>query len=187
MCAHQYLAYDRRLQSDDVVARSRQMLIIKLYSEWERFFADLLEASSHRKPLTANSVRVQNAPGIRTKREFDAAVSRLYSRSPNRPFTPSWGIAKHVVKIANGVGLQNAPTIVNAVGSQSSPADQLRLIRNFYAHRNESTAQQVWRIPPPAPSLGSLDSWLEMIVLPTMPRILLWADELSDIATAAVQ
>jgi hypothetical protein len=45
---------------------------------------------------------------------------------------------------AQRLKINNFATVSASVGSTSSPAVELRLIRNFFAHRNKDTADQIY-------------------------------------------
>lgn len=165
---------------------TRRMATINLYSEWEEFTRRLLAASAHRKPYTANSIQLPRVPGIITYGDFDIACKAAYNKGPNARWSPSWGMTRTVEKLTRGIGLPNGQTIRLAYSSSTSPADNVRLCRNFFGHINPGTAKQVQSLLQ-FQGAHSLESWICQRDVNGDTRFTLWAADLRDIAYAAIQ
>ncbi|MFK3845345.1 hypothetical protein [Stenotrophomonas sp. NPDC078853] len=53
---------------------------------------------------------------------------------------PNWYSAKEASDAAQRIGTLNKGDLAAALGAAGSPADDLRRVRNFYAHRGQNTA-----------------------------------------------
>jgi hypothetical protein len=65
-------------------------------------------------------------------------LKNLYNKP--RKIEPNWGYSRDCIDAAKRLKASNYSIIASALGSSNSPANDLRFIRNFLAHRGAKTA-----------------------------------------------
>lgn len=158
---------------------------ISLYADWEEYCRRLLFASAATRPFAADGRRIARAPGIRSIRDAESALKAWKRRRPSQQLVLHLGAPTAMVDTCKHLRLTNESVITPAIVSQGSPADELRRVRNFLAHQNPSTAQQVTV----GPTGGSMEisSLLKWLSTPqTGGRTLFgnWVEALSAVARA---
>jgi hypothetical protein len=167
---------------------ARAYALVRLYAEWEEFSRRLVYVSATRTPITESGAMVPRAAGVRTPGDVHRQICILYRKRPTQNFTVAWGTPYQMVKICSHLGLGNESTINPAIQSTNSPANELRLLRNFLAHRNPSTALQV--APRPGLRTVGVDKVLQWLAgkQPGGRSLFgVWCGDLMDVARATVQ
>ncbi|WP_419784839.1 hypothetical protein [Pseudodesulfovibrio sp.] len=121
-----------------------EMCVLRIHDEWCRFCRELIIVSAMGLGRTASGHRVPRASGMYNIQCVQAAFKR---GRPNWKFEPSWAVTNDCLKAAQKLGITNFNTIAASLGAQNSHADDLRVVRNFFAHRNKSTALQIQSKP----------------------------------------
>jgi len=162
--------------------------VICLYADWEEFSENLLTTSARLKPITTSGVMVSRAPGIKDSSDFRTELARVYGKKPADRFSVGWGTPSRFVKIATKLQVRNQATLVSAIASASSPADDLRVFRNFLAHRNFDTARQVRaRVPRLPLTVDALVGWLGNLLPGGRTQFGVWCEDLNDVARASTR
>jgi len=161
-----------------------EMAIVRLHDAWARYCRDIIVRSAC-GALTLNHVRLAAAPGITGISSVIPVLLSKYRRP--RIYEPKWATATECIDAAQRLSLSNVGLISATLGAAGNPANELRQIRNYYAHRNESTAlnatssgrfiytkhPNVWDLGRPTNAgANTLDFWI---------------DELDIIAEASIQ
>jgi hypothetical protein len=137
------------------------------------------------EPYTGSHIRLGLAPGITKPGDVIPTLLSTYRRIR---YEPKWYDAVACVDAANRLRIQNLPMVAAAIGSVSSPSEELRLIRNFFVHRGENTATNVRRYPPLSHiSHLDLESLAGDKIYPGITRMEQWGSGLRLIAIAAIQ
>jgi hypothetical protein len=102
-------------------------------------------------------------------------------------FEPRWADATKCIRAAQQLAIANFSTVSAALGAINSPAEDIRRVRNFYAHRKKGTAQESG-----ATSLFASPTRLEAFDLAAYTsgniRIIeSWVNNLNLVALAAAQ
>ncbi|MGH8623929.1 MAG: hypothetical protein ACREYC_01185 [Gammaproteobacteria bacterium] len=161
--------------------------VISLYSEWEEFSKKLMMTSAFLKPVTTSGLIVPRAPGIRSEQDFRAQIAVFYKR-PGQNFAVAWGTPSKFIRLSLGLQLDNRNTLAAAMGSSTSPAENLRVYRNFLAHRNPGTALQVRNLFPQIPlTAEAVIAWLAMLLPGGRSQFGVWCEDLSDVARACIR
>jgi len=115
-----------------------EMSVIQLHSSWSQFCRDIFILSAGGSAYTATGIRLKNALGISSIGEVIPALLSTYKK---RKREPEWSYSSDFVDAAKRLKVQNFATLSSAIGSTGSPADELRKIRNFFAHRSRESAE----------------------------------------------
>ena len=179
---------ERTSTCNSIGVRVRALCVIQLHDAWVRFNRRLIVESAGGRPRAITSRRLSLAAGVASRQDVILQLRRLCPKKPPW-WEPRWGDATEGIAAARRLGVSNLSTISAALGSTPSPVDDLRLIRNFYAHRGYETAQNVIRIVQRY-SLTGIQHADQLIIAPTAPGMALfeaWVFDLLIIAEAAVQ
>lgn len=173
---------------EHIEVRVRALCVIWLHDVWVRFNRRLIVESARGRPRTVTGHRLSPAPGVASPQSVILQLRRL---NPKKPpwWEPRWGDPTECIDAARRLRVTNLSTISAGLGSTPSPVDDLRLTRNFYAHRGQETAHDVIQIIR-RNGLTGIQHADQLIVAPIAPGMLLfenWAFDLLVIAEAAVQ
>jgi len=114
-----------------------EMVVLSAHDIWARFCRSLIVASAGYRPRDSTGARLPYAPGVHHPRDVIPTLLRTYRR---KRFEPRWGDATQAIDAAQRLAIPNLTNVSSALGSSSSPADDLRVLRNFFAHRAKDTA-----------------------------------------------
>jgi hypothetical protein len=142
------------------VVATGERCVVFLQDSYSRFVRDLIIRSSLGNATTASGTRLP--PGARgVLRQSDALAFLRKGWPPKKNTKPpwwepnwyrakEWGIALRLLKPANSA------TISAALGSSTSPAEQIRLVRNFAVHRGAGSALGISQV---AMGVGVAGAW----------------------------
>jgi len=158
----------------------QEMSVIRLYDAWQRFCRGLIVFSSY-GAYTLNGNHIPEAPNSHL----------LNPSNPHQPFGPrwhGWGDSTQCIHAAQQIGIANFSQVSMGLGLTPSPVDDLRKVRNFFAHRNIGTAQIAQQV---AQSVGvQVQRPIELIKWVQSPGITVfeyWVIHLRQMAHIAVQ
>ncbi|MFF4591791.1 hypothetical protein [Amycolatopsis sp. NPDC001319] len=131
--------------------------VVSLWDAWNRFLRAVVMASAAGKISGYSKVAYQPSTVLSENGvlAFLAANKkqlgvRLIDGEPN------WYNVKQLASIASGLGLQNASQIVGSIGASSislgasgsisNPIEDVRLVRNYIAHKTKSKMAEVQRL-----------------------------------------
>ncbi len=117
----------------------RETCVIRVHDAWSRFCRELIVISASCAPTTLSGTLIPKAPNIRTKGDVIPAILR----NKHYKYEPRWGDPTDCLRAARVVGVRNYPSLLTALSASPSPIDDIRRVRNFIAHRNHQTAQEV--------------------------------------------
>lgn len=123
-----------------MVGLTADMAIVRLHDAWARYCRELVVSSAGERPTTASGIRLPLAPGIRCRRDVIPTLLATF-RGPR--YEPKWARAQKAIDAATRLHVANVQQIAAALGASNSPAEELRVVRNFLAHRGVDTARQV--------------------------------------------
>lgn len=155
----------------------RPYLTICAYAEWEEFCYRLVLESALGGSRTRSGHELAGVAEVANRAQFDG-----WLRS-NR--ATSLGTANIMSKAIRALALENRRHIQDAMTSQGSPANDLRLLRNFLAHRNAGTAVQVHAVVGQDPSVPQVIQHLGSNEGSGRTRFGVWSERLITIAYAA--
>lgn len=119
--------------------RQAEHITYQLQNAWEIFVRDFVltsatgRASGNAGPIPASVPR--------THRSREAACHLLLPRPTS--LEPKWHIPKEAIRAAQSLGIANLSNVSAAIGSTPWLLNDLRLTRNFFAHRSRSAALEL--------------------------------------------
>jgi hypothetical protein len=114
-----------------------EMAVVRLQDAWSRFCRELIVISAIGKTVTIAGVPLRPCAGISTR---SSVMPQLISKYKRRRYEPKWECAIDCIDAGQRLGISNIVTIAAALGAANSPAEHIRHVRNFYAHRKQETA-----------------------------------------------
>lgn len=124
--------------------RQAEHIVYQMQNCWESFVRELILCSA--TGLYHNrSGKVSSSLGLKMRSKEHAASVLLKLMKKKRE--PSWYISTDAIMAATTLKLSNLPDIAAVLGSTPWPLNDLRLVRNFFAHRSKHSAQEVRNLP----------------------------------------
>jgi len=145
----------------------------------------LIIESAGGEPTTSTGALVKRAPKVRSRKDV---IPVLMSTYPNRGREPYWSSPHESIDAATRLKIVNSTSVTAAFGVTPSPLPNIRVTRNFIAHRNEHTARDLQSL---AVGLGlspraQVDDIVNTRVVPGISLFERWILELRFMAEAAV-
>lgn len=168
----------------------REALVIRLQAAWYRFCRELVIQSAACTPVTTTGVTIPKAPKIATRQDVIPRLRALQPRKVTPYWEPRWHAPTECIKAAQDLRVNNFISISSGLGMTPSPVENIRLVRNFIAHRNDDTAMRM----KPALAFYSLksctpaDLLLTHLLPPTgSPIFEIWVNQIDLMAQIAIQ
>jgi hypothetical protein len=117
-----------------------EMSVIRLHDAWARFCRELIILSAFGHTTTLGGVQLKPSHSAISGRH--SVVPVLLSTYKRKKTEPRWADAAECIDAAYRLSIMNLSTVAAALGATNSPADEIRRIRNFYAHRKQETAHR---------------------------------------------
>ena len=126
-----------------------EMTVIRIHDAWARYCRELIILSASGNNVTLNGAVV---PAVIAKRSH--VIPTLLGTYKKKQYEPKWEKATECIDAAYRLHIANFATVSAALAATNSPAEEIRLVRNFYAHRKHGAATRalgsgVFRGPKP--------------------------------------
>lgn len=115
-----------------------EMAVIRIYDAWARYCRELVILSASGNSLTLGGTIV---PAV-VRRRSDVLPTLFGTYRKRRQYEPQWASATECIDAASRLKIRNFVTLAAAMGATNSPADEIRNVRNYYAHRRRGAAQR---------------------------------------------
>ena len=163
---------------------TRQMCAVRLHDAWARFCRELVIQSASREPIDISGATIPLAPGIASPVDV---IPTLLATFAKKRFEPRWYDASECIDAAQRLRLANYRSISTALSITPSPADDLRTVRNFVAHRNKQSALNVRSLKKKlgVSDRASLDDLLTFPSSGAVELLVVWIYQLRNIAKIA--
>ena len=150
-----------------------EMVVVRLHDSWARCCRDLVICSACGNTKTLAGSVLLASPLV--KGGEGSVIPALLATYTKRKSEPKWFDAVECIEAAQRLKVKNLTSVAAGLGATTSPADIVRNIRNFYAHRGMRTAREagqygifstpvapdVFEIADAArPGLSHLDAWI---------------------------
>lgn len=149
-----------------------EMAVVRLHDSWARCCRDLIVQSACGRTMTMSGTWINPAPTVTGE---GSVVPTLLATFKNKKSEPKWFDAGECIESAQRLKVENLTAIAGALGAMTSPAENLRRVRNFYTHRGQYTAREaakhatftkpqmpdVFELGKPShPDLSYFDEWI---------------------------
>ena len=141
------------------------------------------------EPKTVTTGRLPRAPGVNTRSDVISTLIALSPKPKPPHWEPRWADAGECLRAAKALRIANYATVSSALSSTPSPADDVRVVRNYFAHRSEKTAKAAALIPTKygLRVQAHPDAIAIAFVAPGMMLLELWVAQFLSLADAAIQ
>ena len=161
-----------------------EMVVIRLHDAWARFCRELIILSAVGRTHTLGGAPLLPCNSSMTRHNM--VIPELL-KTYSRPLEPRWADATKCIQAGRNLGIRNLSTVSAALSAANSPAEKIRRVRNFYAHRKRGTALEAATVgvfsKPTYPIIFELANYTT-----GNTRIIeSWVASLILVATAAVQ
>lgn len=127
----------------DAARLSCEMTLIRLHDSWARNCRDLVIRSACGNTTTLGGAALARSCMV-TGGHGSVIPALLSTFRRGRLSEPKWFDVTQCVDAAQRLAVGNLATIAAGLGANTSPAETLRAIRNFYAHRSFRTAREAF-------------------------------------------
>lgn len=121
--------------------------IIQLHDSWNRFVRDLVlySASGNAISSSERSIVPSRQYGALNQEDAMSLIRGKWSPPRAKPsyWEPSWFDFKQMDRALTILDPSNRADIASAVGARNNPAESLRALRNFCAHRGISSSRKL--------------------------------------------
>lgn len=179
---------------DCIVAHpySSEMVVLRIHDAWARFCRNLILVSAYGNPLTASGIVIQRVRGFNNQSDVLTWLRTDFHR-PYQNWEPRWHIAHTSIDAAQRLGVSNFPTISSALATTPSPIEDMRIIRNYFAHKSRRNALDVRQIISrlviqyQLPTNIGTNAILDSLIGPSTTLLWSWIMQLHRIAYYAIQ
>lgn len=120
------------------------MVVVELHDAWARFTREVVCLSAFASPTTLLGATVARAPRIGSRADVLLCLQQRWGTKPKwAAWEPHWYDVNEAVKAAKLVGITNHATVSASLGAADNPESNVRVVRNFLAHRGSVTAAKV--------------------------------------------
>lgn len=116
-----------------------EMAVVRLHDSWARCCRELVIRSACGRTYTLGGTWIDAAPSITSE---GSVIPVLMATFKSKKTEPKWFDATDCIDSAQRLKVENLTSIAGAIGAATSPAEHLRFVRNFYAHRGHRTARE---------------------------------------------
>lgn len=120
--------------------RQAEHITFQLQNVWEQFVRNFILVSATGAAQGSSGPVSSSVPYNFRSRE---AAGHYLLQITRERFEPKWYRPLDAIKAGRRLGIGNLSNISAAIGSTPWPLEDLRLIRNFFAHRSKSSALEI--------------------------------------------
>ncbi|MDE1948187.1 MAG: hypothetical protein KGL43_25095 [Burkholderiales bacterium] len=161
-----------------------EMAVVRLHDSWARCCRELIVQSACGRTTTISGTWIDRAPAVTGE---GSVIPALLATFKSKKSEPKWFDAGECIDSAQRLKVENLTAIAGALGATTSPAEKLRHVRNFYAHRGQYTAREAARhatfTKPQMPDVFELGK----LSHPDLSHLDEWIMGLTDTLRAAAQ
>lgn len=170
----------------DIHRLGRESATVQLQDSWSNYCRDLVLRSWKGGIATLGGQLIPMRRGDASPRAALAALRSTYSGrlKKSQYWEPKWFDPNEALDAASRLALTNVGAIASGLGLSPSPLDELRAVRNYFAHKGPQSVQSL----NPYVSSPTSDSVHAFITSPTQGgavRFERWAAQLDIMARAA--
>lgn len=172
----------------DAHAFSREAAAILLQDQWNSFCRDLIIGSWRGGVTTMGGVNLPSRTGPTGEAVALTALRATYTGKQKKSgnWEPKWFDALAAIDAARRLAVPNFNSVVAGIGITPSPLDELRAVRNYFAHRGRETVTRLAPFVPAGVSDAAVHALITGTTLGGAMVLERWASELDTMARAAV-
>ncbi|WP_162792253.1 hypothetical protein [Novosphingobium sp. P6W] len=125
---------------DPAQRRQAEHITFQLQNAWEIYVRNFILSSATGRASGLGGLVPASVPSAYRKRE---AVSHYLLQVTRQRFEPKWYRPSDAINAARRLNIANVANVAAAIGSTPWPLENLRLTRNFFAHRSRSSALEL--------------------------------------------
>lgn len=125
---------------DPVQRRQAEHITFQLQNAWEMYVRNFILLSATGRASALGGPVPASVPRAYRNRE---AVSHYLLQLTRQRFEPKWYRPADAINAARRLNIANVANVAAAIGSTPWPLENLRLTRNFFAHRSRSSALEL--------------------------------------------
>lgn len=168
---------------------ARENATIQLQDQWSAFCRDLVFGSWRGGVVTLSGVAIQRRSGDVSD---DAALRTLRAtfigkNKKSQYWEPKWFVPSQTLDAAKRLSIANFASVSTGVGLTPSPLDELRAVRNYFAHRGRESSAKLAIYLRRHPSDVVAHHFMSQPTLAGVPALVRWAAEIDTMAWAAAQ
>ncbi len=171
----------------DAHVLTRENATVYLQEQWSAFCRDPVCSSWRGGVWTLGGTYVQARSGSRTNGAALAALRATYTGKQKKAkhWEPKWFDPLETIEAARRLTVPNFSNIAAGVGLTPSPLDELRAVRNYFAHRGRESSSRLATYVGGQVTDASAHALISDTTLGGGYRFELWAAELDSMARAA--
>jgi hypothetical protein len=169
---------------DEPHQNNREWCVVYLFDAWARCCRALVIGSAYASPIGASGAVV--TPVAASESAALVTIRKGFGRGGI--WEPQWGSPGDAVQAAVLLTISNLGQVSAALGATPNPAEDIRVVRNFIAHRNPRTGSELRALGArlKAPVSQRADGLLTMQSPPSQTLFDRWVSELKIVVAAAV-
>lgn len=168
---------------------ARESAAIQLQDQWSAFCRDLVLHSWRGGVTTLVGASIPRRVGDVSDAAGLAALRATYTGSDKKSkyWEPKWFDPIQTLDAAKRLSIPNIGSVTVGVGLTPSPLDELRAVRNYFAHRGEETSKRLAAHVMCHPSDSDAHRFISQLTLAGVPALVRWTAEIDTMAWAAAQ
>lgn len=168
---------------------ARENATIQLQDQWSAFCRDLILGSWRGGAVTLGGARIPRRPGGASDAAALHALRATYTGSAkrSRQWEPKWFDPIQAIDAAKRLSIPNLVNVSLGLGLTPSPLDQLRAVRNYFAHRGQESSTRLALHLTSHPTNAGAHLFVSQLTLGGVPAFVRWTAEIETMAWAAAQ
>lgn len=178
---------DQACENPHVLARENATVFLQ--DQWSAFCRDLVYSSWRGGCITASGSMLPARVGARSNHAALLALKSTYTgkQKKSRHWEPKWFDPIDTLEAAKRLHVPNIAAISAGVGLSPSPLDELRAVRNYFAHRGRESSERLKPYTGGPVTVAAAHDLLTQRSLGGGYRFESWVADLDVMARAAVQ
>lgn len=168
-------------------ALARENATIQLQDQWSAYCRDMITASWRGGCTTLGGVVIPKRAGLSSYASAVAALRATYvgTAKKSKYWEPKWFDPVQALDAAKRLGVPNLPTLSAGLGLTPSPLDELRAVRNYFAHRGPESCDRLQPFLGARATVALVHQHVSAPTLAGVPQLVRWVHELDTMAWAA--
>jgi hypothetical protein len=137
-----FLTAAARSPKDERALLSAEMAVIRLHDAWSRYCKELVIISALGRIHTLGGKYLNPCIAARSRKQ--ALLSAVTAPSGKLRWI-KWGDAGECIKVCARFGISNLNTVAAALGANNTASEEIRCVRNFFAHRGRGTYEMAMK------------------------------------------